>query len=162
VYIDDCLFFSPAAEDIDDMFVKLQKGELNFKVEDNVAGFLGIHMNEQDNGSIELTQVDLIESSILFKALELENGCPKDTPVEYGLEPYLRARKVTLQQKLEVRKCHWYVDLVPGLKIRNQIYHSPCARFTHGPCGTPTKSPSNRLGTTYWELKQKGLSWILL
>jgi hypothetical protein len=42
VYVDDCLFFSPTKQGIQDIFVKMVACGLDFNEESNVAGFLGV------------------------------------------------------------------------------------------------------------------------
>jgi hypothetical protein len=44
VFVDDCRFYSPKAEYIDDMIKKLRESDMTLEVEDSVADFLGIHI----------------------------------------------------------------------------------------------------------------------
>ena len=62
-YVDDCLFFAKDGHDIDNMIESLHQPEPNqfyLNIKDDVAGFLGILMSKQKDGSIELLQTGLI------------------------------------------------------------------------------------------------------
>jgi hypothetical protein len=82
VYVDDCLFFAPDETDIDDILAKIENTGLDFNIEDDVAGFLGVLITPQDDGSVKLTQTGLIARIIL--ALGLEGASKNETPAEYG------------------------------------------------------------------------------
>ena len=63
VHVDDCLFFAPDGSNFDSMLQKLRNIDLTLEKEDNVAGFLGVHLNvDHNNGTVELTQRGLIDS----------------------------------------------------------------------------------------------------
>jgi hypothetical protein len=85
VYVDDCLFYSPRSENIDSAIAKLKALEMDLHYEDDVAGFLGVHIDRKTNGTIELTQKGLIERVI--SAMGLEGATPKATPAESGALP---------------------------------------------------------------------------
>eukprot|EP00957_Ditylum_brightwellii_P034587 2622524-Ditylum_brightwellii.AAC.2 len=55
------------------------------RVDDNVAGFLGIKLDQQDYGSIELKQTALIQK--IIDILEFENANRKAIPVEVAELP---------------------------------------------------------------------------
>jgi hypothetical protein len=75
VYVDDCLFYSPKAEYIDEMIQKLRENDMTLEVEDSVAGFLGVHIDRNDNtGEVTLTQTGLIERIIKALGVECEHG----------------------------------------------------------------------------------------
>ena len=84
-YVDDCLFFSPAEKYIDDIIARLQDKDMKLSVEDDVAGFLGVHINCREDGTIELLQTGLIDQ--IISAMGLEGTNPKSTPAEYGSLP---------------------------------------------------------------------------
>jgi len=48
VYVDDMLFYSPNETDLDIVFEKLRKLNMELKVEDDVAGFLGVLIKKLD------------------------------------------------------------------------------------------------------------------
>jgi hypothetical protein len=49
-----------------------------------VAGFLGVHVVKNPNGSIELTQVGLTDRIIGALGLEQDKSTGKSTPADYG------------------------------------------------------------------------------
>ena len=62
IYVDDLLFFSPQVQYIDEAIVWLSLEDLTLKVEDSVAGFLGVHIEWSEmDGSIKLTQLGLAQ-----------------------------------------------------------------------------------------------------
>jgi hypothetical protein len=97
VYVDDTLFYSPKEEYIDKIIQKLRNEEMEFDVEDSVAGFLGVHMerNESD-GSIKLTQKGLIKR--IIEALNIGDQPLKHTPARR--EPLVKDAKATLLTRL--------------------------------------------------------------
>ena len=60
VYVDDTLFFSPKAEYIEEAIKGLEAQGLELEAEDDVAGFLGVHIDRtRQDGTIHLTQSGL-------------------------------------------------------------------------------------------------------
>ena len=60
-YVDDFLLFARDMADIDEVLEKLKSdNELSLSVEDDVAGFLGVHLGREDD-DIVLTQTGLID-----------------------------------------------------------------------------------------------------
>jgi hypothetical protein len=55
--MDDTLFFSPKQEYINEILLNLKAKGLDLNTKEDVAGFLGVHVGKNPNGSIELTQV---------------------------------------------------------------------------------------------------------
>jgi hypothetical protein len=78
IYVDDCLFFSKSMKDIDGMIISLRE-TFDLNEEDNVAGFLGIKLNYQEDGSIQLLQDGLIGRITNALGLE-ETSTGADTP----------------------------------------------------------------------------------
>ena len=81
VYIDDCIIFGPNDKAIDEVVTDLRNSTQNFTLEDqgDVGDFLGIQIQKQDDGSIVLTQPQLIDS--IIHDLHLQSGSnPKNTP----------------------------------------------------------------------------------
>ena len=76
VYVDDCLFFAKDVQDIDNTLAILRES-LTLEEEDNVAGFLGVHI-ERSNGQIKLTQRGLTKR--IIEALGAEDLPVKHTP----------------------------------------------------------------------------------
>ena len=72
IYVDDCCFYSPREEYIDKLMDDLrEKCGLDLNVEDDVAGYLGVHIDKREDGKLELTQKGLTER--IIKALGLES-----------------------------------------------------------------------------------------
>jgi hypothetical protein len=58
------------------------KAGMELEVEEDVAGFLGVHIDRQKDGTIHLTQRGLIDR--LIKTLNIGDLPSKQTPAEYG------------------------------------------------------------------------------
>ena len=81
VYVDDCIIFGPNAQAIDQVVTDLRSCPQQFTVDDqgDVGDFLGIQIKRQADGSIHLSQPQLIDS--ITKDLHLQPGSnPKPTP----------------------------------------------------------------------------------
>lgn len=78
VYVDDCLFFSRSQNSIDASIEKIKETGMDLNVEDDVAGFLGVHIQHHENGHIELTQTGLIDR--IISAMHLDDANIKLTP----------------------------------------------------------------------------------
>ena len=81
VYIDDCIIFGPDDKAIDEVVTNLQNCTQNFTIDDQgeIGDFLGIQIQKPDDGSIMLTQPQLIDS--IIQDLHLQNRSnPKTTP----------------------------------------------------------------------------------
>jgi hypothetical protein len=78
VYVDDTLFYSPRPEYIDEVIQKLRDEDMDLEEEEDVAGFLGIHIERKSNGTIKLTQSGLIKR--IVDTLNLHNQHAKLTP----------------------------------------------------------------------------------
>ena len=81
VYIDDCIVFGPTNDSIEQVVTDLRASSRKFTVDDqgDVGDFLGIQVQKQEDGSILLTQPQLID--LIIKDLHLQpssNG--KKTP----------------------------------------------------------------------------------
>eukprot|EP00957_Ditylum_brightwellii_P016662 1252677-Ditylum_brightwellii.AAC.1 len=57
---DNCLMFERDIKDVDAAIQKMVGIRFQLQVEDHAAGFLGIELDRQDDGSIELKQTALI------------------------------------------------------------------------------------------------------
>ena len=80
VYVDDTLLYARTMEDIDEVIDKLtiDKG-MTLEVEDDVAGFLGVHIEKDPtSGVISLTQRGLIDK--IIEALHVDDLPAVDTP----------------------------------------------------------------------------------
>jgi hypothetical protein len=80
VYVDDTLLFARKQEQIDAVLKDLrEKRKMILEEEDDVAGFLGVHIKrDASNGDLELTQVGLIDR--IIEALGVQDMAPVATP----------------------------------------------------------------------------------
>ena len=81
VYIDDCIVFGPNDKAIDEVVNDLLNRSQNFTLDDQgeAADFLGIQIHNLDDGSIVLTQPQLIDT--IIQDLHLQSGSNhKSTP----------------------------------------------------------------------------------
>ena len=80
VYIDDCIVFGPSDQSIDQVVQDLRACSRQFTVDDqgDVGDFLGIQVQKQDDGSILLTQPQLIDSIIKDLHLQSSSNGKKD------------------------------------------------------------------------------------
>jgi hypothetical protein len=86
VYVDDTLLYAKTRSDIDEVISKLTGPKVGMKleVEDSVAGFLGVHIERnQETGEVILTQRGLIDR--IIEALHIEDLPPVDTPANVYL-----------------------------------------------------------------------------
>jgi hypothetical protein len=124
VYVDDTLFFAKEMSDIDDLIQDLEK-TMVLEVEDDVAGFLGVHIDRRDDGTINLTQTGLIERIItaLNKRTPAEVGClGKDLDGDPCQSTFSYPSVIGQLQYLQG---HSRLDITTAV--------SQCARFTHDP-----------------------------
>jgi hypothetical protein len=75
-------FFAENDKDITEVIEALKKAGMELKVEDDVAGFLGVHIDRRKDETIHLTQTGLIDC--LIKALNIGDLPEKRTPAEIG------------------------------------------------------------------------------
>jgi hypothetical protein len=82
VYVDDLLIYSKTDAPIDDLIAKLKSDGIWIRKEDSAAGFLGVDMKENPDGSLTLTQTGLIDRVISALGLHASYSSKKDTPAE--------------------------------------------------------------------------------
>lgn len=80
VYVDDTLLYARNMEDINEVIEKLRNNhQMTLEVEDSVAGFLGVHIDRnEETGEITLTQTGLIDK--IIEALQIDDLPAVDTP----------------------------------------------------------------------------------
>jgi len=131
VYVDDTLFFSPKEEYIEEVITGLKSCELELEVENSVAGFLGVHIDRREDGTIKLTQEGLVKR--IIEVLKINDKPRKFTPA--AAEP--------LSKDLEgdpPNGIYSYPSIIGMMQYlqghsRPDITYavSQCARFTHSP-----------------------------
>jgi len=130
VYVDDTLFFARDQKDIDKVAEALKKLKMDFTIEDDVAGFLGVHIDRRPDGTIEMTQKGLIDR--IIDALSIDHLGPRTTPADVaplGKDPegapadayYNYASVIGMMSYLQG---HSRPDITYAV--------SQCARYTHG------------------------------
>lgn len=131
VYVDDTLFFSREESDIDSVISGLRSLGMELEEESDVAGFLGVHIERRDDGSIKLTQKGLIQR--IIDALDIDHLPPKQTPSKPGV---LAADK----DGDPANGTYSYASVIgmlgylaPNSRPELTFAVSQCARFTHSP-----------------------------
>jgi hypothetical protein len=82
-YVDDCLFFAPKEEYIDEAIERIRSVGMDLHVESDVAGFLGVMIDRSDSTRVTMTQTGLITR--IIDALNLNGANTKETPAEFGV-----------------------------------------------------------------------------
>jgi hypothetical protein len=131
VYVDDTLLFAKDMKDIDDIIAALEAAGMELEVEDDVAGFLGVHIDRRDDGTIHLTQKGLIAR--IIQALNIGDLPSKRTPAELGClgsdpegdPPASTYSYPSVIGMLQYLQGHSRPDITFAV--------SQCARWTHNP-----------------------------
>jgi hypothetical protein len=132
VYVDDTLFFSPREEFINEVIEQLSKCELDLEVKDSVAGFLGVHIDwNNEDGSVKLTQSGLAKR--IVDALNVSSMPRKFTPAtkdplvkdEFGDPANGAYNYASVIGMLQYLQGHLRPDIMFAV--------SQCARFSHSP-----------------------------
>jgi len=134
-WVDDCLFFSKSEKSIDRIIASIDdekaSDRLQLNIEDSVAGFLGIDLHRNTDGSIELKQIGLTER--ILRVMGLEDCKADKTPCE----------TTPLGADKDGAPCEesWSFASVVGMMMylasnsRPDIAYAvhQCARFSHNP-----------------------------
>lgn len=133
-YVDDCLFFAKDENDIDAVIQSLQRPEptkFDLTIEEDVAGFLGINLHRNEDGTIELLQTGLIDR--ILKVMGLEESRERSTPADVK----------SLGRDSDGEACAetWSYASIVGMMMYLASNSRPdiafavhsCARFTHCP-----------------------------
>jgi histone deacetylase 1/2 len=132
VYVDDTLLFSPKQEYIDELLEKLQREDVELEEENDVAGFLGVHITRNPaDATIKLTQKGLTQR--IINALGVQ-----DLP--RVLTPALRQPLIADKDGDPAEGRFNYASVI-GMLIyltghsRPDLQYavSQCARYTHAP-----------------------------
>jgi hypothetical protein len=79
-YVDDSLLLAKDSKHIDEVCEQLEKLGVELEAEDDIAGFLGVHIDRSVDGTISLTQSGLIKK--IIDTLDIQHLPPKQTPAE--------------------------------------------------------------------------------
>ena len=135
VFIDDCIVFGPNDKAIDEVVNDLRLSSKNFTLDDQgeVGDFLGIQIQTLDDGSIVLTQPQLIDS--IIQHLHLQNGSNhKNTPAITTKLLHKDANGPELTPEFHYRSVIGklnFLEKYTRLDISVSVHH--CARFTEHP-----------------------------
>ena len=80
LYTDDSILAGPNRREIDETINAIKAADLDITVEGDISDFLGVHNNQKDDGTIHLTQPQLIDKILKELRLTSEHGKVKDTP----------------------------------------------------------------------------------
>jgi hypothetical protein len=80
IYVDDALLFYKNKTSIGILTNKMKQEGMLFREEESVAGYLGVHIDRRDDGTIHLTQKGLADKIIDSLHLSGEDISPVDTP----------------------------------------------------------------------------------
>jgi hypothetical protein len=72
LYTDDSILAGPDRKDIEIVIEEIQAANLNITIEGDIQDFLGININRKEDGSVDLTQPQLIEGILKDLRLRLE------------------------------------------------------------------------------------------
>ena len=84
-YVDDILFWSKSDESIHDVAMRLREQGVDLEQEEDAAGFLGVRMEKNERGRLEMKQCGLIERVLEALGLDAGNEHGKGTPAEIEL-----------------------------------------------------------------------------
>jgi hypothetical protein len=79
IYVDDALLFYKNMESIDILVNKMKQERMLFREEESVAGYLGVHIDRRDDGTIHLTQKGHAEKIVDSLHLSSEDVTSVDT-----------------------------------------------------------------------------------
>ena len=135
VYIDDCIVFGPDDTAIDEVVADLCKSTQNFTIDDQgeVGDFLGIQIQKLADGSIVLTQPQLIDS--IIQDLHLQNGSnPKTTPAITSKGLHKDAEGTDLTPEFHYRSVIGKLNFPEKLTCPDiSVSVHQCAQFTKHP-----------------------------
>ena len=151
-YVDDTLWFSPKQEYIDEALEKLREEGMDLEKENDVAGFLGVHMDKTD-GKITMTQKGLIAR--IIDALGVSGQAPVHTPAtkplpmdKEGDPPNGNFNYASVVGMLQYLQAHSRPDLTMAV--------SQCARYVHSPKRSHEQA-LERIGRYLLATQDKGL-----
>ena len=94
VYVDDTLFFAKDREKVNKVISQLQKLDFELTDEGDVEAFLGIKVDQLPDGTIKMSQPDLINRVIQTLGLENQSKQRK-------LQPFLHCYMLTTKEHPE-------------------------------------------------------------
>ena len=132
IYVDDALVFFRNKDTSKKLFAEMRSKGLSFEVEDSVAGFLGVHIERKEDGSILLTQKGLI--SRILETLNLTHDSVSS--LERPASNYLPIDKDgdCAHGTFSYPSVVGQINYLQGHTRPNICFaFSQCARFVHSP-----------------------------
>jgi hypothetical protein len=132
IYVDDALLFYKDKKSIEALIDKMKQHKMLFREEESVAGYLGVHIDRRDDGTIHLTQKGLAEK--IVDALHLngddittvDTPCTKYVPIdENGESAHGEFSYPSVVSQLNYLQGHSQPDIT--------LATSQVARFVHNP-----------------------------
>ena len=158
VYIDDCIVFGPTAGAIDQVVKDLHSSSQQFTVDDqgDVGDFLGIQIKKRDDGSVHLSQPQLIDS--IIKDLHLQpSSNPKSTPAVTSTLLHKDTDGSDMVPEFHYRSVIGKLNfLEKSTRPDISVSVHQCARFSESPKRSHTEAVK-RIGRYLLATRDKGL-----
>ena len=131
VYVDDCLFFSKSQKHIDESIEAIRACGMELNKEDDAAGFLGVQIKKNQDGTISLFQSGLTDR--IIEAMGLSDSNEKSTAApqkalgrDLNGEPFSQEFNYASVVGMLLYLCN---NSRPDISFAV----SQCARYTHNP-----------------------------
>ena len=158
VYIDDCIVFGPNAEALDQVVKDLRSCPQQFTVDDqgDVGDFLGIRIEKRKDGSIHLSQPQLIDS--IIQDLHLQPGSnSKATPSVTSTLLHKDTDGPDMQPEFHYRSVIGKLNfLEKSTRPDISVSVHQCARFSEAPKKSHAEAVK-RIGRYLLATRDKGL-----
>ena len=158
VYIDDCIVFGPNAEALDQVVKDLRSCPQQFTVDDqgDVGDFLGIRIKKRKDGSIHLSQPQLIDS--IIQDLHLQPGSnSKATPSVTSTLLHKDTDGPDMQPEFHYRSVIGKLNfLEKSTRPDISVSVHQCARFSEAPKKSHAEAVK-RIGRYLLATRDKGL-----
>jgi hypothetical protein len=134
LYTDDSLLAGPDQEEMDKAINDMKKVGLDITVEGDIQDFLGVNIERRDDGSVHLTQPQLIESILKDLNLSDEKVIAKSTPAASSKILKRHANSPKFQNDFNYRSVIGRLNyLERGTRSDISYITHQCARFTVDP-----------------------------
>lgn len=134
LYVDDSILAGPDKAEINEVIELLKQSKLNITIEGDLADFLGVNIDRKDDGTIHLTQPQLIESILQDLRITGEHVSVKNTPAK--VKTLLRRHEDSepfdnsFNYRSVIGKLN-YLEKSTRPDIAYAVHQ--CARFSHDP-----------------------------
>ena len=157
LYTDDSILMGPDSEELNEIVTRDQGLELT--EEGDIEDFLGVELKRTDNGSIECTQPQLIESILRDLRLAGEGAVTKDTPAKVGQVLMIATKERKFDRNFDYRSVVGKLNHVEKCTRPDISFAThQCARFQIEPREQHGKAVQNGWGDTWPERRTKASS----